>query len=71
MKIDKEGIIRFEEGEQTCQSCKAKSDIVQFERSKIQMGVPTVQMIFLCKKCAIENGVPKEVIEKGEIKDEI
>jgi hypothetical protein len=49
--------MRFEKGTQECGICGTKRDIVQIETKNIIKKIPVVEIMFICRICAKENGI--------------
>ncbi len=51
--------LRFEVGTKECGNCKTKKDIIQFERNTKRKGLPIIEIAFICKPCAVKEGLIK------------
>ena len=60
---DNNGEIRFKVGTQICGICKAKDNIIQFERNTKRKGLPIVEIAFICKPCAVKQGLIKDRLQ--------
>jgi hypothetical protein len=49
--------LRFEEGTKLCGLCKSSKDVIQFERNIKRDKLPIVEIAFICKPCAIKQGL--------------
>jgi hypothetical protein len=65
---DNNGQIRYKVGTQVCCICKAKDNIIQFERNTKRKGLPIVEIAFICKSCAVKQGLIKDSVELEPLK---
>ncbi len=60
---DNNGKVRFVAGTQVCGKCKGKENIIQFERNIVRKGLPIIEIAFICKSCAVKEGLIKDSVE--------
>ena len=60
---DNNGQVRFKTGTQICGKCKTKDYIIQFERNVVRKGLPIIEIAFICKSCAVKEGLIKDSVE--------
>jgi len=49
--------LRFEEGTKLCGLCKSSKEVIHFERNTTRKGLPIIEIAFICKPCAIKQGL--------------